>query len=169
MVALRWCEEDEAGKQLEQPELLGRLPVPGGSPPVRGQRRLQLAPPDAQRPGARPAPVVRRAPKTFLWRRAIALSLVAGLGATVWLATGRLASVAGAQVSQDQRCLSGGAPGEGQAAGSCGQLYVAKPGDTIWSIAVAYSRGGDPRPLVDKLESEIGGGALQPGERLSVP
>ena len=56
-----------------------------------------------------------------------------------------------------------------QPAGSCGQVYVARPGDTIWAIAVAYSRGGDPRPLVANLESEIGGGALQPGERLIVP
>jgi len=99
----------------------------------------------------------------------MAVSVIAGLGAFAWLATGKLVSAAGAQAPQGQRCLSGGVPGEGQPAGSCGQVYVARPGDTIWSIAVEYSRGGDPRPLVGELESEIGGAALQPGERLILP
>jgi hypothetical protein len=83
--------------------------------------------------------------------------VIAGLGVLVWQATGRLvgATVAGAE-----------APESGQVGA---QIYVAKPGDTIWSIAVGYSHGGDPRPLVAKLEAEIGGGTLQPGERLAVP
>ena len=107
--------------------------------------------------------------RTFFWRRAMVVSVIAGLGAMAWLATGRLVSAAGAQAPQSQRCLSGGVPGEGQTAGSCGQVYVARPGDTIWSIAVAYSRGGDPRPLVDKFGIRDRGRALQPGERLIVP
>jgi hypothetical protein len=47
--------------------------------------------------------------------------------------------------------------------------YVAVPGDTIWSIAVRFAHGGDPRPLVERLETEIDGGTLQPGQRLAVP
>jgi hypothetical protein len=113
--------------------------------------------------------MVRRGPLTFFWRRAIALSLIVGLATMAWVATGRFVSAAGAQAPQSQQCPSGGVPREGRSAGSCGQVYVARPGDTIWSIAVAYSRGGDPRPLVANLESEIGGGVLQPGERLVVP
>jgi hypothetical protein len=46
---------------------------------------------------------------------------------------------------------------------------VATPGDTVWSIAVRFAHGGDPRPLADRLEAEIGGGVLQPGQRLAVP
>jgi hypothetical protein len=166
MVALRWCEEDE---EEQQQELVGRLTVAGGSPSGREPRLHQLARREVPYPGGRAGSVVRRRQRTFFWRRVIAVSVIAGLGAMAWLATGRLVSAAGAQAPQSQRCLSGGLPGEGQTAGSCGQVYVARPGDTIWAIAVAHSRGGDPRPLVANLESEIGGGALQPGERLIVP
>jgi hypothetical protein len=123
-------------------------------------------------PGDRSGSVVRRSPQTFFWRRAIAVSVLVvlvGLGAMAWLATGRLVSAAGAQAPQGQQCLAGGVPGAGQDAGSCGPAYVARPGDTIWSIAVANSRGGDPRALVANLESQIGGGVLQPGERLVIP
>jgi len=165
MLALRWAEEDEAEQQQEP---VGGLAGEGRSPSGE-RRRLQLVPQEVPYPVGRPGSVVRRRPQTFFWRRAIALSVIVGLGALAWLATGRLVSVAGAQAPQSRQCLSGGVPGEGQTAGSCGQVYVARPGDTIWSIAVAYSRGGDPRPLVANLESEIGGGVLQPGERLVVP
>jgi hypothetical protein len=160
MVALRWCEEDEA--ELQQ-RAMGRLA--GAGRPSGEPRGLRLVPREVAYPDGGPGSVVRRRPQTFFWRRAIAVSVLVGLGAMAWLATGRLVSAAGAQAPQSQQCLSGGA----QSAGSCGQVYVAKPGDTIWSIAVAYSRGGDPRPLVANLESQIGGGVLQPGERLVLP
>jgi hypothetical protein len=166
MVALRWCEEDE---EEQQQELVGRLTVAGATPSGRNRRLLQLAPQEVPYPGGRAGSVVRRRQWTFFWRRVIVVLVIVGLGAMAWLATGRLVSAAGAQAPQSPRCVAGGLPGEGQTAGSCGQVYVARPGDTIWAIAVAYSRGGDPRPLVANLESEIGGGALQPGERLIVP
>jgi hypothetical protein len=160
MVALRWCEEDEA--ELQQ-QAVGRLAGAGG--PSGEPRGLRLVPREVAYPDGGPVSVVRRRPQTFFWRRAIAVSVLVGLGAMAWLATGRVVSAAGAQAPQSQQCVSGGAQG----AGSCGQVYVAKPGDTIWSIAVAYSRGDDPRPLVANLESQIGGGVLQPGERLVLP
>jgi hypothetical protein len=166
MVALRWCEEDE---EEQQQELVGRLSVAGAIPSVCEPRVVQLASIDALSPGGKPGSLVRRGQRTFFWRRVIVVAVIAGLGAMAWLATGRLVSAAGAQAPQSPRCVAGGLPDEGQTAGSCGQVYVAKPGDTIWAIAVAYSRGGDPRPLVANLESEIGGGALQPGEHLIVP
>jgi hypothetical protein len=164
MVALRWCDEDEAGQQQEA---VARLA--GAGSPSREARGLQLVPPGVAYPVGRAGSVVRRRPQTFFWRRAIAISVLIGLGAMAWLVTGRFVSAAGAQAPQGQQCLSGGVPGGGQSAGSCGQAYVARSGDTIWSIAVAYSRGGDPRPLVANLESQIGGGVLQPGERLVLP
>jgi hypothetical protein len=166
MVALRWCEEDE---EEQQRELVGRLTVAVPIPSGREPRPLLLAPREVQYSGGRSGAVVRQRRSTFFWRRVIVVAVIAGLGAMAWLATGRLVSAAGAQAPQSQRCVAGGLPGAGQTAGSCGQVYVARPGDTIWAIAVAYSRGGDPRPLVADLESEIGGGALQPGERLIVP
>ena len=51
----------------------------------------------------------------------------------------------------------------------CPIAYTARPGDTLWSIALRYSGGGDPRALVGPLEAELRGGVLQPGERLIVP
>jgi hypothetical protein len=166
MVALRWCEDD---REEQQEELVGRLTVAGGSPLEREPLPFQPAPREVPHPGGKSGSVARRRPRTFFWRRVLVVSLIAGLGGMVWLATGRLVSAAGAQAPQSQLCMSGVLPAEGSSAGSCGQAYVARPGDTIWAIAVAYSRGGDPRPLVANLESEIGGGALQPGERLIVP
>jgi hypothetical protein len=164
MVALRWCEEDEAEQQQEAAGRLAGAGSPSGEP-----RGLRLVPQEVACPGGMPGRAARRRPRTFFWRRAIAVTVLVGLGAMAWLATGRLVSAAGAQAPQGQPCLSGGVPGVGQSAASCGQVYVAKSGDTIWSIAVAYGRGGDPRPLVANLESQIGGGVLQPGERLVLP
>jgi hypothetical protein len=165
MVALRWCEEDEAEQQREP---MSR-PAGTGRGPSAQPGALRLVTRENPCPGAVAGSAAGRRPRTFFWRRALVVVVVAALGAMAWLATGKLVSAAGAPAPQGQRCLSGGVPGGGQGAGSCGQIYVARPGDTIWSIAVSYSRGGDPRPLVANLESEIDGGVLQPGERLVVP
>jgi LysM domain len=50
-----------------------------------------------------------------------------------------------------------------------GQRYVVRPGDTLWSIAVALDPSGDPRPVVDELEEQLHGSSLQPGETLVLP
>ena len=50
------------------------------------------------------------------------------------------------------------------------RVYVVKPHDTLWSIAVkAY--GGDPREGIWKLEqaNHLAGATIVPGERLRVP
>lgn len=49
--------------------------------------------------------------------------------------------------------------------------YTVKPGDTVWAIAERLGpRGADPRPLVDAIVRENGGGTgLTPGETLSIP
>ncbi|MGH9169293.1 MAG: LysM peptidoglycan-binding domain-containing protein [Acidimicrobiales bacterium] len=47
--------------------------------------------------------------------------------------------------------------------------YIVKPGDTLWSIASRLQPGGDPRPLVAELQSQLHGGTLEPGERLLLP
>jgi hypothetical protein len=167
MVALWWCEEEGAADEREL--FVDRVAVSKASSYSPGPRALQLAPHGVcYGDRARVAALARRS-RTFFWRRAMVLSVVAGLAATAWLVAGRLDGVAGAQAPDSEQCSPGGLPGSGAAALGCGQLYVARAGDTIWSIAVAYSRGGDPRPLVDELEAEIGGGTLQPGERLTVP
>jgi hypothetical protein len=50
-----------------------------------------------------------------------------------------------------------------------GYLYIARPGDTLWSIASALEPGGDPRPLVAQLEQQLRGGELVAGDRLILP
>jgi nucleoid-associated protein YgaU len=47
--------------------------------------------------------------------------------------------------------------------------YVVQPGDTLWSIAVRLDPTGDPRPVVAKLESELGSDNVVPGEQLVLP
>ena len=100
MVALRWCEEDE---EEQQQELVGRLVVARGSPSGREPRLLQLAQREVQYPGGRAGSVVRRRQRTFFWRRVIAVSVIAGLGAMAWLATGRLVSAASAAFAAPER------------------------------------------------------------------
>ncbi len=48
-------------------------------------------------------------------------------------------------------------------------LYVVQPGDTMWTIAERLDPGGDPRPVVLRLEQEVGSDSLQPGQHLHLP
>ncbi len=57
----------------------------------------------------------------------------------------------------------------GSVATQGGFRYVVQPGDTLWSIASGFEPGADPRPLVDRLSAQIGGGTLVPGESLLLP
>ncbi len=47
--------------------------------------------------------------------------------------------------------------------------YVVRPGDTLWSIAARLDPTGDPRPVVAKLEAQVGGDTVVPGEQLVLP
>jgi hypothetical protein len=48
-------------------------------------------------------------------------------------------------------------------------IHVVQQGETLWSIAQSSAAGGDPRPIVDRLQTQLGGHPLQAGERLLVP
>jgi LysM repeat protein len=50
------------------------------------------------------------------------------------------------------------------------QIYVVKPGDTLWSIAAAHY-GGDPREGTWEIQhaNHLGDATIQPGERLVLP
>lgn len=60
-------------------------------------------------------------------------------------------------------------PGSPGSLGSHAAAYVVKPGDTLWSIATRVDRGGDPRPLVDRMAAQLGTYELQPGETIDLP
>ncbi len=47
--------------------------------------------------------------------------------------------------------------------------YVVKPGDTLLGIAEKFDGGGDPYPLVYRLEHQTRSAVIYPGERLLVP
>lgn len=113
--------------------------------------------------------------RTYFWRRVAVLLIIAALGAVAWSAGQRLVAGASVETGHGASCPASLRPVPAAAQGtygstaSCGSPYLARPGDTVWAVAVRYSGSGDPRPLEDLLEAEIGGGVLQPGDVLVVP
>lgn len=57
----------------------------------------------------------------------------------------------------------------GGARPAAAHLVVVRPGDSLWSIALATGARGDIRPLVDQLSAEVGGRPLQPGQQILIP
>ena len=49
-----------------------------------------------------------------------------------------------------------------------GEVYVVRPGDTLWSIAASVAPGDDPRPVVDRLRAATDIGVRQAGDRLVI-
>ncbi len=84
------------------------------------------------------------------------LTVVALLG--VWFGAGAL--------------VGGGSPlvpPAGSRPTASGYAYVARPGDTAWSIASAMEPGRDPRPLMDSIDAQLRGGVLRVGETIHLP
>jgi Tfp pilus assembly protein FimV len=48
-------------------------------------------------------------------------------------------------------------------------VYVVRPGDTLWDLAVALAPDRDPRVVVAALERSAGGASLRPGQRIVLP
>ncbi len=74
------------------------------------------------------------------------------------------------------RAVASSGPSGASAAAASGRVgptatYVVRPGDTIWGIALRYSRGSDALALVDEIESanRVAPGDLRPGEALVIP
>lgn len=108
----------------------------------------------------------------FRRRRAAVLLVVAGIAALGVLA----ALLAGAGRAAAPAGSPGGGPltAAGRPVGAsprpvAANVWVVRPGDTLWSIVVDSGVSGDPRPVVDRLEAQLGGKPLQPGERLILP
>ncbi|MDA8300149.1 MAG: hypothetical protein M0005_01070 [Actinomycetota bacterium] len=124
---------------------------------------------DQARGGAPTAPALPGRPgaRACLWRRLLLLALAAGAGALASSVASRLIASASPSHAGTSPCPPGASAPWGS---NCATTtYVARPGDTIWAVAVRFSGTKDPRPLEYLLESQIGGGTLQPGEVLHVP
>ena len=95
---------------------------------------------------------------------AVAVVLI-GLGLLIMVATLAVQAALG-RTGGGPLTATGALPG-GQLAGS--EVYVVRPGDTVWSIARSLDPTGDVRPLVDGISSQLGGSQLYPGERITLP
>lgn len=110
----------------------------------------------------------RASAQELFWRRALAATALASLAAIGWGAFGRLAtsaSLARASALSCPRPTTTCSAGETRNTA----VYVAKPGDTVWAIAVRYAGDQDPRPIEYQVEAQLGGRPLQPGDVLRVP
>jgi hypothetical protein len=86
------------------------------------------------------------------------VATLAALG-VLWLAAGALSEVHQPRMT----VIPGSVPTRG------GYLYVVRPGDTLWVIASRLEPGGDPRPLVYRLQAELHGAPPVPGDHLLLP
>jgi len=114
-------------------------------------------------PHLRVVPAISRPSRAVLRRRRIvALGLLAALALCGWIGLqAALGGIGGGPLATT------GAPGGPQLAAA--RVWVVRPGDTLWSIAEAVDPGADVRPLVDRLDAQIGGTALYPGETIGIP
>lgn len=150
-------------RDIERPATGGHsaTPHPGRAP---GSARSTPLKPASTASWARP----RRPNSRARFRRLLLLlALAAGAGALA-------SSVASRLIASASPSHAGPSPCPGVVSGPSGNgctttTYIARPGDTLWAVAVRFSGAKDPRPLEYLLESQIGGGTLQPGEVLHVP
>lgn len=128
---------------------------------------------DAPRPDLRVIPggrgAARRAPAAVYRRRrlgtALALIVVAGV---LYLAATGAATLMGDRLTAGATAEPAQAPAAALVASvpAEGEVYVVRPGDTLWSIARRLQPEGDIRPLVDRLADLNGGAGLRAGQRL---
>lgn len=154
-----------AGYSARQTPLLS--PAPRRSAVEQQDGPSYLSEPPRPRATRVSSPARRARPKTRLHlagsrglRRLLpGVATLAVLG-SLWFGVGALATTAhGTPIVR----LPGSVPVAG------GYAYTVQPGDTLWSIASRLEPGADPRPLVDRLQAELHGRPLLPGERLVLP
>jgi LysM domain len=116
----------------------------------------------------RPCPASAPTPAVYRRRRlVVAVGLVVAVVMAVLVLRAVLAGLGGGSLS------TAGSSGAGLAGAgpipAAAHVHVVQPGDTLWSIAQASARAGDPRPIVDQLQQQLDGRPLRAGERLLVP
>lgn len=149
----------DAGGDVGMPWPRPALRPVAAAPRARaGCRPVRVRPAEACR--RREVGAARRRLHVRRWRAVLLGALLAALVTGLSLPS----SVLGGAPAAPPRALA--AQGA-RVAGSV--VYVVKPGDTLWSIAARFDRGGDPRPMAEALARETGSAAVVPGERIVVP
>lgn len=104
-------------------------------------------------------------PSVYRRRRLLAAGiLLLAIAAVLSIAQSILAGAGGGPLTTTGAAASGGAMTPAGA-----EVWIVRPGDTLWSIARAVDPKGDVRPLVDRLASETGTAGLYPGEPVAIP
>lgn len=111
----------------------------------------------------RAVPVPRLHPSVYRRRRLLAAGLLLlAIAAVLVTVQSALAGTGGGPLTTTGAAATGMEP-----AGA--QEWVVRPGDTLWSIALALDPKGDVRPLVHRLAAELGGATVYPGEVIPIP
>ncbi len=139
---------------------VGDAATPSGVRATTGQARRSAAPAPSADTVLRTAPAARPAVGLRGLRRLLPGAATLAVLVSAWFGVGALAS--SAHAVRIERL-----PGSVLVGGR--YLYLARPGDTLWSIATRVEPGADPRPLVDQLEAQLHGRQLQPGDGLFLP
>jgi hypothetical protein len=141
----------------------GGMMVALAYPPTDGSIAVRptLTPLPGRRVGGQTMPA--RPPETLYWRRrAIALVLLAAAVAALAVAV----SIVLAGLGGGPLTTTGSSGGPAMPAA---KIHLVEPGDTLWSIVRASGVRGDPRPVVDQLQQELGDRPLQIGQWVPVP
>ncbi|MEM9654537.1 MAG: LysM peptidoglycan-binding domain-containing protein [Actinomycetota bacterium] len=99
------------------------------------------------------------------------LLTIAAVAVVVFGAFGAIRLIQGAPaVDQSGRFVAGVVADNGAVtAGPTDQVIVAKPGDSLWTIAVSLSPDSDPRPVVAALIEANGGDSVAIGQQIVIP
>ena len=108
---------------------------------------------------ARLAPV-RRRPLVYVRRRVLVSLMLVAVVAAVWLGAGTVLANRGGEPASASTVRPALAPA---------QVYVAQPGDTMWSIAERFHGSAAPTAYVDQLIGLNGGAALEVGQAITLP
>jgi len=141
--------------------------------PTTRRPALRLVPPPGRelRPVPRsitPPPRLRPSSATYWRRRVVALLVLTSLVVVAhFLASSAFAPPDELSVVTSSTASVGAvAPAAAPTVEPAGDVYVVRPGDTMWSIASSLQPDGDVRALVDQLTERAGGSGLQAGQRI---
>ncbi len=102
----------------------------------------------------------RRQPLVYVRRRVLVSLMLVAVVVAVWLGAGTVLANRGGDPASASTVRPALAPA---------QLYVAQPGDTLWSIAARYHGSRPTAQYVDQLVGLNGGASLEVGQAITLP